>query len=98
VKQARDAGIKAGSLKFVTVWPFPEKRVTELATKAKAFVVPEMNFGQIVLEVERNSYGKANIFFVAHGEKGVEHSEDILAAIQKAAQTTEVKTGIIEVT
>jgi 2-oxoglutarate ferredoxin oxidoreductase subunit alpha len=98
VKQARDAGIKVGSLKLVTVWPFPEKRVTELAKKAKAFVVPEMNFGQIVLEVERNSYGEANIFFIPHGEKGVENSEDILAAIQKASQTTEAKTGIIEVT
>ncbi len=98
VKQARNAGIKAGSLKLVTVWPFPEKRVTELAEKAKAFVVPEMNFGQIVLEVERNSYGKANIFFLSHGEKGVEFSEDILAAIKKSSQTTEAKPGIVEVT
>jgi 2-oxoglutarate ferredoxin oxidoreductase subunit alpha len=98
VRQARDAGIKVGSLKLVTVWPFPEKRVTELAKKVKAFVVPEMNFGQIVLEVERNSYGGTNIFFIPHGEKGVEDSADVLAAIQKASQTTEVKTGIIELT
>jgi 2-oxoglutarate ferredoxin oxidoreductase subunit alpha len=98
VKQARVAGIKAGSLKLVTVWPFPEKRVTELAKAIKAFIVPEMNFGQIVLEVERNSYGRANIFFIPHGEKGVEHSEDILSAIHEASQVTEAKTGIIEVT
>ena len=96
IKQARDSGIKVGSLKLVTVWPFPEKRVAELAKKVKAFVVPEMNFGQVVLEVERNSYGHANIYFVSHGEKGVEQTEPILSAIKQASQTTEARSGIIE--
>ena len=97
IKQARKSGIKAGGLKLVTVWPFPEKRVTELAKKAKAIVVPEMNFGQIVLEVERNGYGEANIFFLPHGDKGAEYSEDILAAIKRASQTNEAQSGIIEI-
>jgi len=96
MEQARNSGIKAGSLKLDTVWPFPEKRVAELAKKVKAFAVPEMNFGQIVLEVERCSHGNANVFFVHHGEKGVENTDNILSAIKQAAQQNTVKDGIIE--
>jgi len=53
VKRARKAGIKAGLLRLITVWPFPEKYVGELALRVKGIVVPEMNCGQIVREVER---------------------------------------------
>ncbi|UCG92766.1 MAG: 2-oxoacid:acceptor oxidoreductase subunit alpha [candidate division WOR-3 bacterium] len=96
MEEARKSGIKVGSLKLVTVWPFPEKRVAELAKRVKAFVVPEMNFGQIVLEVERCSYGAANVFFIPHGEKGVEYTEDIQAVIKRAVQEKNIKDGVIE--
>ena len=96
VKQAREAGIKAGSLKLVTVWPFPEQRIAELARKAKAFVVPEMNYGQIVLEVQRCSYGEANIVFVPHGEEGVDSTDSWLAAMKKALKEEDVKAGVLE--
>jgi 2-oxoglutarate ferredoxin oxidoreductase subunit alpha len=53
VRKARDAGIKAGLLRLITLWPFPEKHVAKVAKQAKAIVVPEMNCGQMVREVER---------------------------------------------
>jgi len=53
VKRAREAGIRAGLLRLVTVWPFPEKQVEELSNRVKLMVVPEMNCGQVVREVER---------------------------------------------
>jgi len=53
VRKAREAGIKAGLLRLITLWPFPEKHVAKIAGQAKAIVVPEMNCGQIVREVER---------------------------------------------
>lgn len=96
VAQARKAGLKVGSLKLNTVWPFPEKRVSELADKVKAFVVPEMNFGQVVLEVERSSNGQASVFFLHHGDKGIEYPDDIIAAIEKATQANEVLGSTIE--
>ena len=59
-------------------------------------MVPEMNFGQVVLEVERCSYGNANVIFVSHGEKGVENTDDLLSAIKQAVQADKVEGGIIE--
>ncbi|MEM3396791.1 MAG: 2-oxoacid:acceptor oxidoreductase subunit alpha [Thermoplasmata archaeon] len=53
VLMAREKGIKAGMLRLITIWPFPEKKVRELAKKVKNFLVVEINYGQIVLEVER---------------------------------------------
>ena len=55
---ARKKGVKVGFIRLIVVWPFPEKRIRELASKVKAFVVPEINYGQIVLEVERCAGGK----------------------------------------
>jgi len=53
VNELRESGIKAGLFRPITLWPFPEKRVAELSKKVKAIVVPEMNLGQMILEVER---------------------------------------------
>jgi len=53
VRKARESGIKAGLLRLITLWPFPEKQVAQLAEKAKLIVVPEMNCGQMLREVER---------------------------------------------
>jgi 2-oxoglutarate ferredoxin oxidoreductase subunit alpha len=49
----RQEGIKAGLFRPITLWPFPEQRVAELAGRVKAIVVPEMNLGQMILEIER---------------------------------------------
>ncbi len=53
VKEARSKGIKAGLLRPLTLWPFPEDAVSELSKKVRAIIVPEMNLGQIVHEVGR---------------------------------------------
>ena len=95
VEQQRAKGVKVGHLKLNIVWPFPEKRITELAKKVKAFVVPEINLGQIVNEVERSCYGKANVFFVTHGDRGMEDPTDMNAAIEHALQETQIKDGVI---
>jgi 2-oxoglutarate ferredoxin oxidoreductase subunit alpha len=61
VKDAREAGIKAGMLRLITVWPFCEEKIAELAGKTRALIVPEINMGQIVREVERSSKGKTRV-------------------------------------
>jgi 2-oxoglutarate ferredoxin oxidoreductase subunit alpha len=82
IEQARKEGLKVGHLRLVVVWPFPEKRIRELATKVKGFVVPEINYGQIVLEVERCAAGKAPVKLVPHGGGAVHRPADIYNAIK----------------
>lgn len=53
VNELRNQGIKAGLFRPITIWPFPEKRVAELGKQANAIVVPEMNLGQMIFEIER---------------------------------------------
>ncbi|MEG0642149.1 MAG: 2-oxoacid:acceptor oxidoreductase subunit alpha [Romboutsia sp.] len=53
VNNMREKGIKIGLLAIKTVWPFPEKIVKEFSKKVDYIFVPEMNMGQMILEVER---------------------------------------------
>lgn len=53
IAQAREAGIKAGLFRPLTLWPFPQQPVAELARRVKGILVPELNMGQLVGEVER---------------------------------------------
>ena len=83
VDLARAEGIRAGLLQFVTLWPFAEKRVRELASHTKGFVVPEINLGQIVYEVERCAAGQAPAILVPHAGGDVHEPNSILAAIRR---------------
>jgi 2-oxoglutarate/2-oxoacid ferredoxin oxidoreductase subunit alpha len=53
VKLARAHGCKVSMLIVLTVWPFPEEAVERLADQVESLIVPEMNLGQMALEVER---------------------------------------------
>lgn len=83
---ARQKGYKVGKLRLITCWPFPERRIREIAGKTKAFVVPELNLGQMVREVERAADGKARTFAVPHAGGSVHRPEDILKVIVEACQ------------
>jgi 2-oxoglutarate ferredoxin oxidoreductase subunit alpha len=49
--QLRAEGVHAGLLELLTLWPFPERLVAEVARAAEAVVVPELNLGQVALLV-----------------------------------------------
>jgi 2-oxoglutarate ferredoxin oxidoreductase subunit alpha len=53
VDSLRKEGVRAGLFRPITLWPFPEKRVAQLAGRTRAMIVPEMNLGQLIHEVER---------------------------------------------
>lgn len=53
LKWARTAGEAVGLLELYTLWPFPVKVVERLSRKVRRIIVPELNLGQVVLEVER---------------------------------------------
>ncbi|MDD4238106.1 MAG: 2-oxoacid:acceptor oxidoreductase subunit alpha [Desulfotomaculaceae bacterium] len=64
VKEARAAGLKVGLFRPITIWPFPEKEIAALSRQAHTIIVPEMNLGQLKLEVERVTSGRSKVIGV----------------------------------
>ncbi len=82
VKLARRDGIKAGMLRLRTLWPFPEEDIQELSSRVRGFVVPEINQGQVVLEVQRASCGQTEVKHLGCGGR-IHHPTEILTAIEE---------------
>ncbi|TFH11456.1 MAG: 2-oxoacid:acceptor oxidoreductase subunit alpha [Candidatus Atribacteria bacterium] len=80
---ARDKGLKVGMLRLITVWPFPEAIVKSMAQRVTGFVVPEINLGQIVLEVDRVVRGDAVVRSVPHAGGDIHDPAVILEAIEE---------------
>lgn len=78
---ARSKGVKAGLFRLITAWPFPDKRVTAISKNIKGFVVPEINYGQMVREVERAAVDGCQVLLVPHAGGDIHEPETILEAI-----------------
>jgi 2-oxoglutarate ferredoxin oxidoreductase subunit alpha len=85
IEQARKEGIRVGYLRLITVWPFPEERIRELAKSIRAFVVPEINMGQMMREVERCAAGQARVLGVHRLGGDILEPRKVLNAIHQAA-------------
>jgi 2-oxoglutarate ferredoxin oxidoreductase subunit alpha len=57
VEAARRGGMRAGLLRLKTLWPFAEAAIRELAKRSENVLVPEMNQGQVLREVQRSVPG-----------------------------------------
>lgn len=57
MKRLRTEGINVGLFRLITIWPFPDEQIKNIAGRTKALVVPEMNLGQLRREVERAAAG-----------------------------------------
>ena len=86
MKDARNLGIKVGMLRLITLWPFYDKLIEELSSKVKSIVVPEMNMGKIVREVERASKGQCKILSVPKVGGVLHNPDEILSAVKLAAR------------
>ena len=86
IARAKEEGIKIGQIKMVTVWPFPEKRVKELAAKVKSLIMVELNFGQVFLEMDRLAAGKCRTYLVGHAGGTVHNPEEVYKTIKEAAK------------
>lgn len=54
---AREQGLKVGLFRPITLWPFPEKQLEELAKGKKGFLSVEINAGQMVEDVRLATHG-----------------------------------------
>lgn len=84
VDMARAEGLKVGFVRPITIWPFAEKQMQELAGKVKGILVHELNCGQYVLEVERAVAGKVPVSLYAKYDNESATPAQLLAEIKKA--------------
>lgn len=82
---AREKGLKVGMLRPITLWPFPEKRLRELAGKVQMMLSVELNTGQMVQDIKLAVHGKVPVHFygrlggmVPTPEEVVHHLENII--------------------
>jgi len=81
IHMASSENIKVGQFRLLTIWPFPEKKLKEIAEMGKPIIVPEMNMGQVCLEVERCVAGKCKVISVPHAGGNVHEPEVIYKEI-----------------
>ncbi len=82
IKAARAHGIKAGLLRPITLWPFPEERISNLADGVDAFLVVEMNAGQMLEDVRLAVSGQVPVRFYNRMGGVIPLPDEILEAIQ----------------
>jgi len=85
IEMAKREGLRVGLLRLLTVWPFPEDLIRNLAKQVRAFVVPEINMGQIIHEVERAAAGRARVCGVNRPGGEILEPDQVLAGIRRAA-------------
>ena len=79
----REEGVKAGLFRPITVWPFPAKRMQEIASKVKKIVVAEHNNGQMLLEVQRVTGLGDKVGFVGKVNGTVITPDEIVRAVKE---------------
>lgn len=82
VVEAREQGIRAGLVRLITLWPFPDERIARIAQEVKGVVVTEMNYGQMVREIERAAKQTPVSFISKLGENPAK-PEEILEEIRR---------------
>ncbi len=82
VEAARKAGMKVGLLRPQTLWPFPERRLSELADNVEGCLVVEMNAGQMVDDVRLAIGGQIPVSFYGRMGGVVPMPEDVLTTIE----------------
>jgi 2-oxoglutarate ferredoxin oxidoreductase subunit alpha len=66
VDKAREAGIKAGLIRPITLVPFPEDSIEAAIPHTSAFLTVEMNMGQMVEDVRLVVSGRTPVEFFGH--------------------------------
>ena len=84
VKDLRKKKKRAGLLRPISLWPFPENILSKYAEKTKKFLVVEMSSGQMLEDVRLATGGKAEVYFYGRMGGGVPSEEEIGKEILKA--------------
>ena len=91
VRKARKKGLPVGLLRPITLWPFPVAHFEKLASSAKAFLVVEMNAGQMVEDVRLATSCRLPVSFYGRMGGGVPQIAEIYRRTQKLLTAVSAK-------
>jgi len=85
VRKLRRKRKKVDFLRLITIWPFPNEEVRELADRVDRIYVPEMNLGQLVHPIREAAEGRAKIIQVPRIGGPLHTPKEIMDAMRKKA-------------
>ncbi len=94
IAAARSEGLKAGLIRPITLFPFPEKVIAQAAEQVDRFLVVEMNLGQMLEDVKLAVNGRAAVSFYGRPGGAVLAVEDIESAIRNCARSGQSRKGM----
>jgi 2-oxoglutarate ferredoxin oxidoreductase subunit alpha len=77
-------GIKTNYLRLITIWPFPQSEITELAKQVDVIYVPELNLGQIYHEVLEFAFGKCKVISIPKTGGEIHSPQEIIEAVERS--------------
>lgn len=83
VDSARKNGLKVGLFRPITLWPFPEERLAQLAQKANKVICCEMNEGQLIFTVKAAVQGKTEVYSLTQNNGKIIEAKTILNRISE---------------
>jgi 2-oxoglutarate ferredoxin oxidoreductase subunit alpha len=83
IKMAREEGIKVGLIRPITLFPFPEKVISEAADQVDKFLTVEMSTGQMVEDVRLAVNGKKPVEFYGRTGGVVPSAEEIVEELKE---------------
>jgi len=84
VRRSCGEGYKVGMLRLKTIWPFPSALIRRLLAPAKKILVPEMNLGQLAIEIERAAGCERPVIRLGKVNGDLFHPDEVFAAIKEA--------------
>ncbi len=85
LRRLRQEGIKVGLLRPITLYPFPEEIIRQLAQEVEKFVVVEFNAGQMIEDVRLAVNGMAEVYFYGRPGGSIVTADDIYEALSQYA-------------
>jgi 2-oxoglutarate ferredoxin oxidoreductase subunit alpha len=83
IRDAKDAGIKLGLIRPISLWPFPDRSFESVVNTPKAFLVVEMSHGQMVQDVRLAVNGRKPVYFYGRSGGMVPTAEGIVKKVQQ---------------
>jgi 2-oxoglutarate/2-oxoacid ferredoxin oxidoreductase subunit alpha len=83
IRQARADGLKVGLFRPITLWPFPQEQLKELAKNTRYFLDFEMNMGQMIDDVKLSLEGRGDVSFYGRPGGVIPTPTEVLRVISR---------------